>query len=183
MATVDAVRPLTDKQLKLYRHVFEHAMREGFQPSYRDICRRFRLAPNAVFCRFAGLVRHGFVSLSDGDGRAVRFLLTPDGKPFRGFALGRAIGRATDRRLTDRSHAVYSHVFEHAREHGRQPSFREVMATFGITSPNGVAFHFRAACDKGYADLSHGRARSLRFIFTPDGKPFRGFILPSEEPC
>jgi SOS-response transcriptional repressor LexA len=77
--------------------------------------------------------------------------------------------------LTRRQREIYSWIWWHTLDFGYQPSYREIMDAFGITSPNGVRQLMRVLAKKGFADPGGGQGRALRFVRTPDGEPFAGF--------
>jgi len=55
---------------------------------------------------------------------------------------------------------IYEYILAHVEEHGCQPSFRQIGAHHGISSPNGVLCHLRALERKGLVRLG-GRAIEL----------------------
>lgn len=55
---------LTDRQLEILRYVARHIDRHGWQPSYREIGRRFRIrSPNGVRCHFKSMEAKGIVKV------------------------------------------------------------------------------------------------------------------------
>jgi repressor LexA len=77
---------LTPQQELIYRFIFEHTMREGFQPSMRELQLHFDLgSPNGTMCHMRALQKKGYIRLSNGLSRANRFLRCPDGSVFEGF--------------------------------------------------------------------------------------------------
>jgi repressor LexA len=77
---------LTPQQELIYRFIFEHTMREGFQPSMRELQLHFDLnSPNGTMCHMKALQKKGYIRLGRGQSRANRFLKTPDGESFTGF--------------------------------------------------------------------------------------------------
>jgi repressor LexA len=78
--------PLTRPQGEIFRFVYERARDTGTQPSVREIAARFGFGSiNGVGCHLRALARKGWLDLSGGQSRAIRFLKRPDGRPFRGF--------------------------------------------------------------------------------------------------
>lgn len=89
------------------------------------------------------------------------------------------------REPTPRQAEVFRYLFEATRRTGVQPSFREACAVFGFHSTHSVTLHLRALARKGWVGPI-GRAhralsRSIRFLRTPAGTPFRGFVLPRDD--
>jgi hypothetical protein len=77
--------------------------------------------------------------------------------------------------LTDRHRAVWEFIAGRLAARGASPSYREVMAAFGIASPNGLAGHLDAIVKKGWLEVGSAmEARSLhvhRHLGEPeDGK-------------
>lgn len=86
MTTLAPPAELTDRQRAILAYICDAICRDGYQPSIRDICRRFGVANNAVSGHMKALARKGYIDPSDGEGRAVRILRRPDGRPFKGLA-------------------------------------------------------------------------------------------------
>jgi repressor LexA len=79
-------KELTPTQGMIYEYIFEHAMREGFQPSMRELQAHFGFnSPSATICHMKALQKKGYIMLGGGQSRANRFLLCPDGSKFCGF--------------------------------------------------------------------------------------------------
>lgn len=81
--------------------------------------------------------------------------------------------------LTARQREIFLFIWDHTCREGFQPSYRDVMEHFGITSPNGVLVHIRAMARKGW--VRPGTMRSVRFLRQPDGREFRGFVAAPEK--
>jgi repressor LexA len=64
--------------------------------------------------------------------------------------------------LTDRQAAVLDYIRQHLAAHGYSPSIPEIMAAFGLASPNGVAKHLQALAEKGEITLAPGRRRGIQ---------------------
>lgn len=79
--------------------------------------------------------------------------------------------------MTERQLRIYGWIFDFTCKRGFQPTMREMMDHFGMTSPNGMLCHLKSLRDKGWIKLSenHGKPRALRFLKCPDGTSFRGF--------
>lgn len=58
--------------------------------------------------------------------------------------------------LTDRQRDIWGWMIRHQRLWGMPPSLRQVMAAFGIGSPNGMSSHMRALVRKGYVRKTPG---------------------------
>lgn len=77
---------LPARQQKIYRWIFSETMRRGFQPSGRETSAHFGWrSPHGIVCHLNILKRHGYVEGPFNKSRAIRFLKTPDNKPFSGF--------------------------------------------------------------------------------------------------
>lgn len=80
----------TDRQLEIYAWIYDETRRQGYQPSTREMARNFGINfASGMACHLDALQETGYLGTS-GEGwrevRALRFLLRPDGLPFRGFA-------------------------------------------------------------------------------------------------
>jgi repressor LexA len=78
--------------------------------------------------------------------------------------------------LTRQQELVYRWIFEMTMRNGYQPSMRELQLNFDLSSPNGTMCHMRALQKKGYVRLGKGQSRATRFLKTPEGRPFEGFV-------
>lgn len=58
--------------------------------------------------------------------------------------------------LTGRQQEIYDYIRSHIVAEQRPPSYREIMARFEFSSPNGVKHHLRAMEKKGWIDLGTG---------------------------
>lgn len=87
------------------------------------------------------------------------------------------IGPLVDLGLTRRQAEIFLYLFVETMRVGYQPSLRDLMARFGIRSPNGIHSCLRALAHKGWVALAGetGRSRAVQFRRNPDGSPFRGF--------
>lgn len=87
--------------------------------------------------------------------------------------------------LTEKQRAVFTFIWEHTLRHGHQPTFRDIMREFCFSVPCAATCYMKALAQKGYVERSAGaKPMRLRFLFTPDGEPFRGFRhadAPTEE--
>lgn len=79
-------RPLTTRQAEVFRYLYEFTRDHGYQPSSRELCVTFQFRPRAVTGHLYLMARKGWLAMSEGQSRAVRFLRRPDGSPFTGFA-------------------------------------------------------------------------------------------------
>lgn len=84
--------------------------------------------------------------------------------------------------LTDRQMEIYRYLFNQTMANGYQPSMRELMDAFGISSPNGVVGQLGAMVRKGWITSKPNASRCLTFHLTPDGRPFAGFVCREESP-
>jgi SOS-response transcriptional repressor LexA len=81
--------------------------------------------------------------------------------------------------LTPRQREIYEWIFEFTKDHGYQPTFRQVMSEFGIRSPNGILSFLKVMAKKGWVDRSRDPGdtnHSIRFLVTPRGRSFQGFV-------
>jgi repressor LexA len=77
---------LTDRQAGIFFYLFQFTLQNGYQPSIRELCDEFTInSPNGMMVHLKALARKGWISLSGGESRAVRFLRRPDGGKFVGF--------------------------------------------------------------------------------------------------
>lgn len=67
------------------------------------------------------------------------------------------------RPITGRQQLVLNAIENHMRKHKRPPSFREIAAAMGFSSPNGVMVHIRALVKKGYV-AKERTSRSIRLV-------------------
>jgi SOS-response transcriptional repressor LexA len=185
--TVADLAPLTDQQRRVLEMVCDWARTRGYQPSYRDVGAALHIRTcNGVQCHFSALVTKGYVKAggglrnngNGGNARAVRILVMADGRPFRGFVDGPATGHVTipdDQKVTDRALGVLRAIYEGARDNGYQPTVKELIAAYGLKSPNSIHGHLRVLEKRGWIVL-HRHARAVEFLRRPDGRPFRGFL-------
>jgi hypothetical protein len=85
----------------------------------------------------------------------------------------------TERRpdgLTERQFEVFRLLYESARDRGYQPSIRSLCAALGMRSPNAMSSHLRALARAGWLRPGGGESRSVEFLRTLTGQPFRGFL-------
>jgi SOS-response transcriptional repressor LexA len=92
--------------------------------------------------------------------------------------------RRTDRSiLTARQESIFIYIFETTRTTGVQPSLRDICRHFGFHSPHAARGHLLTLARKGWIGPLISEARSVRFLkVPPSGAPFRGFVLPEEDP-
>jgi SOS-response transcriptional repressor LexA len=77
---------LTRKQEAVLRHIFGETMRNGYQPSFMEVCTHFGWSNrNATQCFVVALRRKGYIGPGTNESRALRLLKTPEGGPFTGF--------------------------------------------------------------------------------------------------
>jgi len=67
--------------------------------------------------------------------------------------------------LTDRQESIVRFIAQHIDELGYQPSFREMMAHFGIKSPNGITAHLHALERKGVLLVNRRASRAIIFAY------------------
>jgi repressor LexA len=58
--------------------------------------------------------------------------------------------------LTDRQNQILSFIEEYRQENGVPPTYREIQAQFGFSSPKAVLDHVKAIIKKGYAAVRKG---------------------------
>src|SRR3954453_23824340 len=90
-----------------------------------------------------------------------------------GTLTARAVG---GEQLTPRQRAIFPFIFDWTCDRGYQPSYQEVMSQFGFSSPNAVRIHVKAMERKGWLHSSGNEMRCIRFLRTPVGRPFKGFV-------
>jgi SOS-response transcriptional repressor LexA len=92
--------------------------------------------------------------------------------------------RRTDRSaLTARQETILLYLFETTRTTGVQPSLRDICRHFDFHSPQAARGHLLTLARKGWIGPPINEARSVRFLkIPPSGVPFRGFVLPEEDP-
>ena len=78
--------------------------------------------------------------------------------------------------LTPRQRAIFRFIFDWTCDKGYQPSYQEIMNHFGFSSPNAVRIHVKAMERKGWLHSSGNEMRCIRFLRTPAGMPFKGFV-------
>jgi len=66
--------------------------------------------------------------------------------------------------LTARQAEILACMYRHEADTGRPPTYREIMADTGITSPNGVRCHVKALERKGYLRVHRGLSRGLELL-------------------
>jgi SOS-response transcriptional repressor LexA len=77
---------LTRRQEQVLRRIFEETMRNGYQPSFMEVCSHFGWSNrNATQCHVKALRLKGYLGGSTNESRALRLLKTPSGGPFVGF--------------------------------------------------------------------------------------------------
>jgi len=80
------VRTLTDRQAEIYAWIFAETMRMGYQPILTEIGRQFGIrSAEGVNRNLNMIAKKGYIKIHEGKARAIEFLVTPDGEPFRGF--------------------------------------------------------------------------------------------------
>lgn len=88
---------LTPRQDAVLRYVFAATMRDGIQPSTRELAAAFGYkGPNGAYCHLKALARKGWIGLPDAGFRSLRLLRRPDGLPFTGFVLPEQATTATE---------------------------------------------------------------------------------------
>lgn len=63
---------------------------------------------------------------------------------------------------TPRQRQILWTIYQHQLAHGVPPTMRELMAVFGMSSPNGVMAHLTALERKGYLTMTEMRSRGIR---------------------
>jgi DNA-binding transcriptional ArsR family regulator len=76
---------------------------------------------------------------------------------------------------SERQADLFRWLFESTDRDGFQPSVREAMDRYGISSPNGLMSHLHMLRRLGWVDHAGGRGRAIRFLKNPDGSRFEGF--------
>jgi repressor LexA len=68
--------------------------------------------------------------------------------------------------LTERQQQVLQFIQRCITDHGTVPTRAEIADTLGFRSPNTAEFHLKALARKGYIELSAGRNRNIRLLFS-----------------
>jgi hypothetical protein len=79
---------------------------------------------------------------------------------------------------TDRQVSVLRYIYETIESSGRRPTVREIVARFGMSSPNAIDNHLKALHLRGYIrrkGVRRGQVDAYDLLKLPDGSPFRGF--------
>lgn len=74
---------------------------------------------------------------------------------------------------TESQQAVLTVITQHLAAEGLPPTIMEIAGKLGLASPNGVVKHLHALAEKGYIELTAGRARGIRLL----NQPRRGSTL------
>jgi repressor LexA len=74
-------------------------------------------------------------------------------------------------KLTDTQHAIHTFLAERIEADGYAPSQTEVARAFGFKGVRAAQYHLEALEAAGVIERSPGRARSLRLLQRPDGRP------------
>ncbi len=75
--------------------------------------------------------------------------------------------------LTKKQSDILAHIRQHIGEHGYAPSYREIAAHFGLSSPATVHQHVQSLVDKGMIQLDEeGGARAIELIDAVPLSPF-----------
>ena len=69
--------------------------------------------------------------------------------------------------LTDRQAAVLDFIRQHLAGEGLPPTLSEITEAMGLASPNGVVKHLHTLAEKGYIELTAGRAMGIRLLGEP----------------
>ncbi len=87
--------------------------------------------------------------------------------------------------ITQRQAQIFEFIVDQIATNYTPPTLREMMAHFGITSPNGISCHLRALVAKGYLrHLKDGGGRCYVPIHNPDACLFCGAeVLPDQPPA
>ncbi len=78
------------------------------------------------------------------------------------------------RPLTARQAEILAFIRSHVQEHALPPTFREMMARFGIRSLNAISDHLQAIERKVYIKLGYGKSRAIQVledVATPAARP------------
>jgi hypothetical protein len=86
--------------------------------------------------------------------------------------------------VRERYEKVYEFVMDYVSRNGFQPNLDEIGSAFGVEKYKEARAHYwiRDFKNMGLIDGSLRGSRALRFLVTPDGKPFPGFRLNEEKP-
>lgn len=66
--------------------------------------------------------------------------------------------------LTFQQQAVLTVISQHLAAEGLPPTIMEIAGELGLASPNGVAKHLQTLAEKGFIELTPGRARGIRLL-------------------
>lgn len=78
---------------------------------------------------------------------------------------------------------IYDLIVESVMKNGYQPSHQELAAALGYRGRAGVCNVIKHAATQGFCEglVDTSRSRAIKFLKTPDGEPFPGFILKPNE--
>jgi repressor LexA len=85
---VQKPKPLTPKQRAVFEWLFSETLRNGYQPTTREVCEHMGWkSPHAAALHLEALAAKGWLRSCriSGASRALRFLRCPDGTPFHGL--------------------------------------------------------------------------------------------------
>jgi SOS-response transcriptional repressor LexA len=174
---------LTARQAVVLRFLWAGLLRDGIQPSYREIMDHCAIrSPNAIRHQFRRLAGAGYIAQGSYRCRSLSLVRLPDGRPFLGLkpVVDPAVPAVGPPALTGMQGYFYSWVFAEVLRNGFQPTLREAMARFRWKSLNGPQCHIKALARKGFLGRADGESRSLRLLRTPNGERIAGFAAIEE---
>jgi hypothetical protein len=92
------------------------------------------------------------------------------------------IGNMVTLGLSEKQARVFLRLFQMTMETGTQPSFLELREQFGMRSTHSIVHYMKILAQKGWIRAGSIHSRSVEFLLEPDGRPFRGFVLPEDTP-
>ena len=82
----EGTQPLTDRQMEAYRCLWDFTLDHGFQPGFRTISDHIGGNTQNARQLLLAVQRKGWIVFPETkEARAIQFLVTPDGIPFRGL--------------------------------------------------------------------------------------------------
>lgn len=86
---LEDVFPLTDKQTRILKMIYESIRAKGRQPTIRELGQALGgMSTNGVACHIRAMIKKGYLDAPEpgpSKARAFQLLRRPDGSPFEGF--------------------------------------------------------------------------------------------------
>jgi SOS-response transcriptional repressor LexA len=144
--------PLTERQAEVLAYILEFIDQNGWGPSYREMCRHFRMSLNGMRGHVIALRRKGYIHVDDYKARAIR---------------------PTDLASTDSDRPTRCEVnvlialAQFALTRGEMPTYAELADEFGVDTMT-VIGQLRRLRELGFVDWDPAMPRSFRLLSRPD---------------